>query len=255
MAQTQADKLLSRITALHRSLRLEDADDTPSALERDLMLGYLRDLYAIYLAVDPQSAATPPKTAPDPVPMPREVPEPAPTPPPTPAPRPDPPARPTVPAPEPERPAPASPPEVPDAPVPPPPSPPVAQHTARIDPRYDDRPAPAPPQPSPAANVSPKVAALFQEADDSASIGNRLVSHRVTDLNRSLSINNRVLFSKKLFRSNDELNEALKALNLKGSMDNAKPMLMDLAQQHHWAEEERQETAREFIDLVRRRYA
>ena len=255
MAQTQADKLLSRITALHRSLRLEDADDTPSPLERDLMLGYLRDLYAIYLEVGTVSAATPPKPPADPVPMPREVPAPAPAPPPAPAPRPDPPSRPSVPAPEPERPAPASPPEVPDAPVPPPPAPPVAQHTARIDPRYDDRPAPAPPQPSPAANVSPKVAALFQEPDDSASLGNRLVSHRVTDLNRSLSINNRVLFSKKLFRNNDELNEALKALNLKGSMDNAKPMLVDLAQQHHWAEEERQETAREFIDLVRRRYA
>ena len=239
MAQTQADKLLSRITALHRSLRLEDADDTPSALERDLMLGYLRDLYAIYLEVDSGSAATPPKPVPDPVPMPREVPPPAPA----------------EPAPEPERPAPARPPEVPDVPVPPPPAPPVATHTARIDPRYDDRPAPAPPQPSPGPNVSPKIAALFQESDDAASLGNRLVSHRVTDLNRSLSINNRVIFSKKLFRSNDELNEALKALNLKGSMENAKPMLMDLAQRHHWAEEERQETAREFIDLVRRRYA
>ena len=104
MAQTQADKLLNRITALHRSLRLEDADDTPSALERDLMLGYLRDLYAIYTDLDveertPKTATTPTMAPPDP---PREVPKPPTVPEPTPPQPTSPEPRPEVPAPKPE---------------------------------------------------------------------------------------------------------------------------------------------------------
>ncbi len=257
MSQTKADKLLNRITALHRSLQLDDEDDAPSALERDLMLGYLRDLYALYHDVGsekqkderkptPQvSTPAPPKAAP----MPPDPPKPVDPPPAPPKPEPE------IPAPQPEKPAPASPPEIPEAPVPPPPAPPFAEHTARIDPEFNDRPAPNPPQPAPAPNLSPEVDALFQEPNGSNGINTRLVRQRVSDLNRALSINNRVLFSNKLFNGNEELNEALKTLNLKGSMSNAKPMLIDLAQQHQWASEEREETAREFIDLVRRRYA
>ena len=258
MSQAKADKLLNRITALHRSLRLEDADDAPSPLERDLMLGYLRDLYAIYLDTD---APAPPKETPKP---PTEVPQPKP---PAPAPKPEPvtpPPAPEIPAPKPEppsptpdppreTPAPAAPPETPDVPVPPPPAPAVAAHTARIDPEFS-RPAPNPPQPSPRPNASPAVEKLFTEPEDNG-MASRLMRQRVTDLTRSLSINNRVLFANKLFRNNEELNTALKDLNLRGSFANARPLLTDLAQQHHWAEEEREETAREFIDLVRRRYA
>ena len=239
MAQTKADKLLSRITALHRSLRLEDEEDTPSPLERDLMLGYLRDLYAVYLDVDTErsDAPPPPRENPAPTPEPQPV---VPPPPPTP------PREPEVKQLPEEKPAPAAPPEAPGVPVPPPPAPPYAEHTAPIDPRFDSRPA------SPAG---PRIEALFQDTEEHGSLGNHLVRQRVTDLNRSLSINNRVLFAKKLFHGNDDLNDALKSLNLKGSMENAKPMLVELAQRHRWAEEEREETAREFIDLVRRRYA
>ena len=266
MAQTQADKLLNRITALHRSLRLEDADDTPSALERDLMLGYLRDLYAIYSDLDledrkPQAATAPTMAPPDPpreVPKPPTVPEPTPPQPTSPEPRPEVPApkpEPSTPPPAPESPTPARGPEVPNAPVPPPPAPPVAEHTAKIDPEYQDQPAPNPPQPASEPNMSPDVEALFEDPEGISGVNNMLVRQRVTDLNRALSINNRVLFANKLFNGNDELNEALKSLNLKGSMANAKPMLADLAQQHRWTKEDREETAREFIDLVRRRYA
>jgi hypothetical protein len=78
---------------------------------------------------------------------------------------------------------------------------------------------------------------------------------RVTDLTRALSINNRVQFANKLFAGTDDLNQQLKALNLKGSMDNARPLLIELAREHEWHKPDRQEVAREFIDLVRRRYA
>ena len=250
MSQTKADKLLSRITALHRSLDLDDTDDAPSALERDLMLGYLRDLYAIYLDQDAQpprrEAPKKPATPATPEPQPEIKPI-KPTPPPLRKPEPE------VPAPPQEAPAPAPPPEAPDVPVPPPPAPAMAEHTAKIDPEFK-RPAPNPPQPGPTANTSPEVEKLFAENDEGG-LNNKLMRQRVTDLTRSLSINNRVLFSNKLFGGNEELNAALKDLNLKGSFSNARPTLVDLAQQHRWAEEDRRETAREFIDLVRRRYA
>jgi len=37
-------------------------------------------------------------------------------------------------------------------------------------------------------------------------------------------------------------------------MEEAKPLLQQLAEQYGWADEEREDIAREFIRLVRRRY-
>ncbi len=250
MSQSKADRLISRITALHHSLQLDKDESGPSRLERDLMLGYLREVYDLYLNVGnataeqqvKQDTPTPePPTAPTPPPAPKPEPAKTPTPPPPPPPTPAPPA-----------PEPTFVPEVPAAPVPPPPAPAYTAHTAKIDPEYT-RPAPNPPQPAPRPNASPEVEALFKE-NENAGLSRR-IQQKVSDLTRALSINNRVLFSNKLFASNDELNAALKELNLKGSFANARPQLVDLAQLHHWADEDRQETAREFIDLVRRRYA
>ena len=115
---------------------------------------------------------------------------------------------------------------------------------------------PTPPAPAPVPKAKPggdpDVEALFEPE---AGMGNQMMRQKVSDLTRALSINNRVLFSNRLFGSNDQLNAALKDLNLKGSMEYAKPTLRELAGQHHWAAEDKRETAREFIDLVRRRYA
>ena len=138
--------------------------------------------------------------------------------------------------------------------MPPPPAPSFTAHTAHREPLISDRPAPNPPQPASTPNLSPEVEALFRE-EEQAGIASRIIRQRVTDLNRALSINNRVLYANRLFDGNESLNHALKTLNLRGSFANAKPLLVDLAQQHDWTREDRQETAREFIDIVRRRYA
>ena len=228
----KADRLLRRITTLHEQLRQDD-DDSPSRLERDLMLGYLRELYAVYTELDE------PKE--EPAQKKEDAPERASSPP-------------TTVTQQPHNPTTQPPPPVPSVPVPPPPAPTFTAHTARVEPVVSDRPAPNPPQPTPAPNLSPEVQDLFEEKDQSG-IAGRMMRQRVTDLNRALSINNRVLFANKLFDGNDGLNDALKTLNLRGSFANAKPLLIDLAQQHDWTREDRQETAREFIDLVRRRYA
>ncbi|TXF88694.1 hypothetical protein FUA23_13590 [Neolewinella aurantiaca] len=76
------------------------------------------------------------------------------------------------------------------------------------------------------------------------------------DLTKSLTINNRVLFTRDLFGGDNELlNTTLRTLNVSGSMPAAQPVLESLARRFNWMEEDKKETAREFIELVRRRYA
>lgn len=93
---------------------------------------------------------------------------------------------------------------------------------------------------------------LFAEDD----IAGRFGRQPIADLTRALTINNRVLFSKDLFGDDNELlNTTLRTLNTSGSMTAAQPVLASLARRFDWAEEAKKETAREFIELVRRRYA
>jgi len=78
----------------------------------------------------------------------------------------------------------------------------------------------------------------------------------VKDLTRALTINNRVLFSRDLFGDDNELlNTTLRTLNSSGSFAAAQPVLESIARRFDWSEETKVETAREFIELVRRRYA
>ena len=214
MNSPQADRLLSRITALHKSLQL-DPDQAPSALERDLMLGYLRELYDCYREAGAAPASPPPpKRAAAPPP-----PAPTPTPPPAPPP--------------------SSPPPVPRAPVPPPPAPSLTANVATV-------------APSPA---SPEIEELLAE-QSGADLAARLGRQPISDLTRALTINNRVQFARDLFGGNTELlNTVLRDLNARGSMAAARPVIVDLAQRHDWADDGRRAAAREFIELVRRRYA
>jgi len=59
MPQSPSDRLINRITALHRSLQLDEGGKL-STMERDLMLGYLRELYEIYATHQEGKPYTPP---------------------------------------------------------------------------------------------------------------------------------------------------------------------------------------------------
>lgn len=231
MPHSQANRLLNRINALHKSLQLDEGGSL-STMERDLMLGYLRELYEYYLNAAGQPATPPPPT----------------------------PASPTVEKPAP-RPAQATPPP-PAKPAPPPPkptppaSPPVEKSTPDVTP-----PPPPPPNPAPipptasAGSVSKEIAELFSQPGGS-DLAARLGSQSLDDLTRALSINSRLLYTKALFGDdNDLLNTTLRTLNGSGSLQAARPVLESLAKRFDWTQEERRETALEFIDLVRRRYA
>lgn len=93
--------------------------------------------------------------------------------------------------------------------------------------------------------------ALF--ADDGPS--SRFGRQPIKDLNKGLTINTRILFSRELFgNDNDLLNTSLRTLNTSGSFAAAQPVLETMARRFEWPAESRVETAREFIELVRRRY-
>lgn len=223
MPSPSADRLISRITALHKSLQLDDGGKI-SAMERDLMLGYLRELYELYAHGGEQQRVAPPK------------PVPAPSPPPAPAPAPPKAVAPKPPVAEVPRPVPP--------PKPTPPPPPVAEKP---------RPVPPPPPPAPTpAPVSGDLKELFAEDATASPFGRQPLA----DLTKALTINNRVLFSRDLFGGdNDLLNTTLRTLNSSGAITAAQPVLESLARRFDWPEEAKKETAREFIELVRRRYA
>ena len=50
------------------------------------------------------------------------------------------------------------------------------------------------------------------------------------------------------------MNDSLELLNKFNSFDEAKSLLANLANQNDWVDEEKADTARAFIQLVRRRY-
>ena len=294
MPTSNADRLLSRITALHKSLAIDDDASHVTNMERDLMLNYLQEFYGIYAeghTANPQpitgkeaarpspqtyhpvkepASAPPSVKAPPKVSVPPNPPAPSgdgnvargeaprtPTPAVTPTPRPTPtPALTSIPTPQPPptpqpkptpapTPAPQTLPLTPKVPVPPPPPPTLTTNTATV------QPTPAPAASPNYAQDPPELKELFKDQGTTSRFGRQPLS----DLTRSLSINNRLLFTKDLFGGdNDLLTTTLQQLNAAGNFEAARPLLHSLARRFQWTEEGRQESAQELIELVRRRY-
>jgi len=137
----------------------------------------------------------------------------------------------------------------------------------------EERPTPPPPReerptpPPPAATPSPTTRNSTGDADSDISVeqlfevrqasdlSEKLSESPVNDLNRAMSINDRLLYMNELFgRDMESLNTALRTLNDFGSMSGARPFLIDLAKRYQWTHEDRAEIAKNFIKLVRRRY-
>lgn len=236
MEAQQAQILLEKINALWRSI---NATPGPvSAIERDLMLSYIRQLYNVFLDFNqmqslPTVPPPPPKQqpAPPPAPLVVEVPVPVVEAPPAPAPvQPEPPSKPV------EIPAPAPQPQV----VVPPPAP---------------KPQPVPP-PAPPAPVRSAAAyeGLFS-AKSSNDLSDKLSKQPIPDLTKAFAINDKLLYANDLFgKDQSAFADNVRQLNSYGSFENAKTHILQLAQQHQWMAEERIETAQAFVQLVQRRY-
>lgn len=244
MDSKKANQLLERVNALHRSLHPSAAEDPEiSAIERDLMLSYLRQLYELYLAESPLPASTttttptktklPPAEMPSPVAAAETTPSAAPVAPPA-APQ-TPPSAPAAAPPSAEAPIIRTP--LAEAPTTPPPS----SYTP-------------PPAPSSFKASHPKLAQLFAQPA-TKELSERLAQQPLKDLTRALTINNRVQYANTLFGGNSDLmNSVLLRLNQLESMASARPDLEELALEFNWTEEEKIPVAQDFIKLVNRRY-
>jgi len=223
----QAKILLDKINSLYRSIDMDNGQIAP--IERDLMLNYLRQLYELFLSGDAEKREEA-KTA-----M-RE-----------------------------NR----------------PPAPPKAESDTG-GPRLEDPPRQesAPPRRDPAPQPEPKPRAEPRQPASSGSspedrpnddrwqlinqlfdakpameLSEKLSEQPIQDLSRSMSINDRLLYMNELFgRDMNALEETLRTLNRYERLEDAKGLIITLADQYNWTEEEKIDTARSFIKLIRRRY-
>jgi hypothetical protein len=226
MDPVQTQLLLDKINALWNS------SASLSALERDLMLSYLRQLYAAVLEA-PVAVVKPPQ------PQVRTAP-------------------------------PTSSTQIPVRPVVTPSPQPVAQPVREVQqpvrempqqpaPQRPPAPAPAPP---PAAVEKPAVVEQGHKAADilfnirtGSELSDRLSRQPIADLTRAFSINDRLLYTNDLFHKDQQaFAESVRQLDAYGDLATARRMITDLAHRYDWLHEERLETAQAFVQLISRRY-
>lgn len=159
----------------------------------------------------------------------------------------------------------------PPAPLPPEPAPvyvappapkpePAPVYVAPPPPAPKPEPAPVyvapPPPPVHRPHFNPDAEALFEEKK-AREHSEKLAQTRIADLSRgAISVNDRLLFANQLFGGNGNLlNETLAALNHCSGFAEAKDYLLQhCVERFQWADKGRQEFAKNFIQLVRRRF-
>lgn len=86
-------------------------------------------------------------------------------------------------------------------------------------------------------------------------LSEKLSESPISDLTRAMSINDKLLYVNELFdRDIEAFNETLKVLNRFDSLNDAKGLLSNLAERYDWLNGEKIDISRDFIKLVRRRY-
>lgn len=245
MNRTQAKILLEKINALHKSMDLDQGNITP--IERDLMLSYLRQLYELFIQAG--EAATAPAVEDDGSTHKREAS-----------------TTPERPRPEPIRRNPYKPPRIIEIPDPADPEKKPATQSVRSTPKPKPEPEPTKrrppaPEPEPQKEKAPPVVAdhselnLLFEQRKATELSEKLGESPLPDLTKAMSINDRLLYTNQLFgKDRQHLDHTLQQLNRFSDMTQAKPLLLELARRHDWVDEEKQDVAKSFIKMVRRRY-
>lgn len=266
MSLTKAKVLLDKINTLYRSMSLDPGNI--NAIERDLMMSYIRQLYESFLLSDAAPAKAEDKPAAR-IEVPKvekrsEIPvmktaesvaAPVESPPtkedksivvefmPKPPPR--------------HHPAPA---KAPPAAVEPAPEQPVEETAQEKQIETTETIAPVfqpavMEKPIHASSDDPKITALFSN-EKATDLSTRLGEASIPDIRKSMGINDRLLAVKELFGGDQAVfDEALAALNQMTHFDEAQRYMTDrLVHRFRWTAEERKSAARDFIKLVRRRY-
>ena len=233
MNLAQAKIQLEKIISLYKSMSADERN--VSAIERDLMLNYIRQLYDVFLETPPSvsdakpqqktAAVSPPNTPPRTFEPPKVVEQPR-----------------TV--------------EQPQVVVAPPPAPEPPRYVSPVieQPRYEP-PHSRPTPPSVSSSFSSDIEALFEESA-SKEMSHRLADTPIADLTKAFSFNDKLLTQNELFMGNKTaFDEAVKDLNNASSFDTARAFLGDLAKRNSWtATPDRQKQAKYLIKLVRRRF-
>ncbi len=268
MSATPAKVLLDKINTLYRSMSLDT--NNINAIERDLMLSYIRQLYESFLMNESAPAKQVEKTVVKeempkvekqieiPVVKPVEfVTKPVEAPPasedkslvvefmpksghkhtPTATPVKPPPVVQPVEESKPEPPAPQPEPLQPEVP----------------------RTSPVPPVTFNAASFSgvddPKISSLFAN-EKAADLSSKLGEASIPDIRKSMGINDRLLVIKELFGGDNQVfEEAVGILNNLNGFEEAQQYIANqLVHRYRWATDDKKAAARDFIKLVRRRY-
>ena len=249
----KAKILIDKINSLHKSMGT-DADGV-AAIEKDLMLSYIRQLYEVFLSDAP---ATTKKTSK--VEIIKSSPKPKPRKKSTPAPKP---VELEVVAPEPPVPKPPRPTprviQVPDsiaqeleAAAPPPPAP-----KPKPKPKPVPTPPPPTPKPSPILAIDDEDLAELFEAPSTKELSDKLSNLPIRDLRKAMGLNEKIFTINELFAGDSgQFEKAMKELNDLGSFDEAQAyMIQNLAGKFDWAKRGKKKKAKNFIKLVRRRYS
>lgn len=234
----KTSKLLKKFKGLHHTLR--DSGQEPSSIEKDLLLSYLKEMYEQVMTIGAESAIEPvsqPKVAETITASSNGNGQ-------------------TYTA--------AKAPVVSSTVVTPPVvSPPVVQKVeapapVQVSPAVPAEPIPdiVPPSPPVAASGSGPLQELF--ADKSVSeLSDKLNKLPITDINRAMGINEKVLTINELFNGNQELfSKTMLKLNSLVSFEEAKNYLIaGVASDLKWAGDGKLKKADKFIQLLRRRYS
>jgi len=229
MDYSKTSKLLKKFKGLHNTLR--DSGQEPSGIEKDLLLSYLKELYEHVMTIGAVSAepVLPNKANAELVTAssngnseayyaPKQVI-----------------AVPIVTAPVVERVA---------------PPPPIVQSPPPT-PEVSHEPAPAV-----AKEVSTPLTELFADKNVNE-LSDKLNKLPITDINRAMGINEKVLTINELFHGDQELfSKTVLKLNSFSSYNEAKDYLISgVASDLDWASEPKSKKADKFIQLLRRRYS
>jgi hypothetical protein len=231
----QAKVLINKINSLFKGM--EGGNHKLSTIERDLMLSYIRELYEEFLNVrkDLPLEKKPTRSAEEES------------------------HKPAFEVIAPKPPKKVSKPkiiEVPDSLKDLKPSaPPKPKTVKKATPKIVAKPKPQPQQATPPPpEKAKKYHALF-EFKAAKELSEKLSERRIDDLTKSMAINDRLLYMNELFGKDfDSLNETLKVLNKYEDLEDAKGLLINLAERFDWLDEEKIPTAQSFIKLVRRKY-
>jgi hypothetical protein len=264
------DKAKSTLVKIDRVLSMLDADTAAtSAIERDLLLSYVRELYDALLH-EHKPLAPVVNTTPAPevkAPVKKESPQPIvvihepvietapPPPPPPPAPKVEPVKEPVAP-PVVERPVP---PPVVERPVPPPPPAPKP-----VPPVVETPPPPPPPVETPKPKpVAPPVVHASQDDveelfrfEQATDVAQKLSQSPIKDLKTAITINDRMLFVNELFNGDMVLFEkVLEQIQSYPSYDDARVYIeSSFVHANQWTVKEKKKTAKNFAKLVWRRF-